>query len=137
MAQLGSSPNHWWRFCGVGRTSYTALIMKLSLFPSISHSSFHVILRLSTPSQLVHCPCFACATALTLLAASSCRRTSSTTSFLLEGGEALCHVSRFSPNPIPALPYCTNPTISPCFNAAFASFPASSGFHFLPVLNCG
>lgn len=53
---LRSLAYHWLRFAGEGSTSYAALMVKLALNASISHSSFQVIHRFSTPSHASHCP---------------------------------------------------------------------------------
>lgn len=64
---VGSLQYHWLRFLGKGRTSYVALIMKLSLKASMSHSSFQQIFIFTIPSDLIHCLCLGQATAFSTL----------------------------------------------------------------------
>ena len=132
-AQVGSSPYHWWRFFGDGSTSYVALRMKLILLASISQRSLQPSFLFSRPSHLIHCPCLTSETAFAVLSASSWRRTSSTTIFLLSDVVALRQVGLLVVRPKPPLPIWTCPTMSLCLRAAVACRTASDGVHFRPV----
>lgn len=111
--------------------------MKLSWLPSISKRSFHVSLRCSRLSQLVHWPCLDSDPAFAHLAASSCCQISATTNFLLRVVVALFHVGQLVLIPNAPLPYYTWTTIAPCLRVDFACCTASNGIHFLPVASLG
>ncbi len=135
--QVGSSPYHWLRFEGEGRTSYVARKVKLMWNASMPISSLQENFLLSIPSHLIHSPCLACETAFAHLVACSCRRTSSTTSRRRWAGAALCHDGLLSPRPRPPYPCCTMPMMSLCLRSDFAWWVAAVGFHFLPVTRVG
>ncbi len=111
--------------------------MKLMLLASISQSSLQLSFLLSRPSHLIHCPCLTRETAFALLSASSWRRTSSTTIFLLSDVEALRQVGLLAVRPKPPLPNWTCPTMSLCLRADVACCTASDGVHFRPVNRSG
>ncbi len=111
--------------------------MKLMLLASISQSSLQLSFLLSRPSHLIHCPCLTRETAFALLSASSWRRTSSTTIFLLSDVEALRQVGLLAVRPKSPLPNWTCPTMSLCLRADVACCTASDGVHFRPVNRSG
>ncbi len=115
---MRSSLYHWLRFAGEGRTLYTALMVKRVLNASISQGSCQGIFLFSTPSHVIHCPCFACATACAHLPASSSRRTSWTFSLRLWDGVALLQAGVLAPRPRPPLPSWTQPMMSLCLSAS-------------------
>jgi len=135
--QEGSSPTQRFRFCGDGWTSYVDLIRKLILLSSIDQRSCQPFLRCSTLSYLIHSPCLAWEMAFIHLILFYYFHTLLTTSFLLWAGPAFCHLGGATLSPIPPLPCCTCPTISPIWRAAFGSSTDLFAAHFLPVFNTG
>ena len=133
----GSFPNHNCRFTGDGRASYVARTMKLSLLDSMAQRSLHLSFFFSTPSQFIQRPCLACDTALDRLAASSCRRTSSTTMVRRSVVDAFRQRGVTVPRPKPPLPCCTWPITSRWRRADLACRTAVAGVHFLPVDRVG
>lgn len=122
---------------GDGSTSYVARTMKLNRLDSMPKSSLHVSFFFSRPSHLIQRPCLACATALDRLAASSCRRTSSTTMVHRSAVDAFHQRGVTVPRPKPALLCWTWPTTSRCRRADLACRTAVAGVHFLPVAKVG
>lgn len=120
-AQLGSSPHHCWRFTGVGRTSYVALIIKLSHLDSMLHRCFHLSFLLSMLSHLVHYPCLPSETTLVHLATCSWCLTLFTTILLCSAAEALLQVGWQAVNPRPPFPCWAD--ITGCLYAWGLSLP--------------
>lgn len=92
---------------------------------------------LSTPSHLIHWPCFTCEIAFAHLIACSCWRTSPTTNFRRWNGVALCQSGLLSPSPKTPLPCCTWPMMSWCLRADLACYTTATGVYALPVLRFG
>lgn len=97
--QAGSSDIRKFNFVGEGRALYIALIMKLSLFDSMLHSSCHEIFLLSMPSHHIQQPCLAWYIAMAHLAASSWWYTSSTRRCWHSVVVAFCQVGFMAPKP--------------------------------------
>ncbi len=86
-----SVPSHLWRFLGLERLSYVALMRKLSRACGSFQNSAQLIARFATPSQVIHRPYCPCATDLTLSSSCSILVTSATTRSFLSFLLALDH----------------------------------------------